>query len=164
MLYLQKCFKTLFNSTSNRQEGTLAFFKNRLKKVNVTGKVKGKFQSHSDFLKLITKGMVKEQAMELFQMTDEDDSPGILPENIINLSKSTKEQIMYQVCTMLIENFHYLSEVEVGPHEDTGDQLYNYCTNLCSWGLHLLEMDDTAKEGDISRIIPNLKKNYALLL
>ena len=37
----------------------------------------------------------------------------------------------------------------------TNDELYNYCCNLCHWYLQLLEMDDTDKAGDLTRVIPN---------
>lgn len=39
------------------------------------------------------------------------------------------------------------------------DQLLSYCTNLCHWVLHLMEPQDTAKEGDVNRAILNAKYN-----
>ena len=44
------------------------------------------------------------------------------------------------------------SDCEAPPEED---RLYNYCNNLCHWTLQLMSMNDTAKEGDITRVIPN---------
>ncbi|KAK3093110.1 hypothetical protein FSP39_011171 [Pinctada imbricata] len=38
------------------------------------------------------------------------------------------------------------------------DELFNYSCQLCQWGIHFLALDDTAKEGDIMRIQPNLLK------
>jgi hypothetical protein len=37
------------------------------------------------------------------------------------------------------------------------DELYNYCVLLCHFYLHILEMHDTAKEGDIRRNVINCK-------
>ena len=37
------------------------------------------------------------------------------------------------------------------------DHVYNYSMNVCHWGLHLMQMNDTAKEGDLNRTIVNLK-------
>jgi len=39
------------------------------------------------------------------------------------------------------------------------DEVFNYSTQLCHWYLHYLSMDDTAKEGDIDRLIANCKYN-----
>ncbi|KAJ8299422.1 hypothetical protein KUTeg_023482 [Tegillarca granosa] len=158
--FLEKCYKILYKADSQRQEGTLSHFKNILKKNNVTGKVKGKFQSHSDFLKLLTVCLVQEQAIELFGMVDRNDIPSVVPENISKMSKPLKENLMRQVALLILENYEYLSEVKDLPknsQDKNEDELYNYCCNLCTWGLHLMQLDDMAKEGDITRIIPNLK-------
>lgn len=45
------------------------------------------------------------------------------------------------------------------PEEE--DQMYNYASNLCHWVLHLLQLDDTAKEGDLRRLVVNCK--YSLV-
>lgn len=37
------------------------------------------------------------------------------------------------------------------------DELYNYSLQLCHWYLQLLELSDTAKEGDMNRLILNCK-------
>jgi len=35
------------------------------------------------------------------------------------------------------------------------DEIYNYSSQLCHWFLHYMSMDDTAKEGDIDRLVAN---------
>lgn len=47
------------------------------------------------------------------------------------------------------------SEYDIAP--STKDALYNYCCNLCQWTLQLLSMNDTAKEGDLDRLVFNSK-------
>lgn len=39
------------------------------------------------------------------------------------------------------------------------DELFNYSVNVFLWGLHLMQLDDTAKEADLDRVtcIQNLK-------
>ena len=37
------------------------------------------------------------------------------------------------------------------------DEFYNYCVNVCHWGLHVMQLNDTAKEGDLARSVINLK-------
>ncbi len=39
------------------------------------------------------------------------------------------------------------------------DRVFNYCCNLSHWALHLMELEDTAKEGDLDRQIINCKYN-----
>lgn len=39
------------------------------------------------------------------------------------------------------------------------DRLLNYASNLCHWAMQLMSMDDTAKEGDIDRLMLNCKYN-----
>ena len=39
------------------------------------------------------------------------------------------------------------------------DEVYNYCNSLCHWTMQIKEMSDTANEGDVGRIIPNLMAN-----
>ena len=33
--------------------------------------------------------------------------------------------------------------------QPTQDDLMNYSMNVCHWGLHLMNLNDTAKEGDV---------------
>ena len=39
------------------------------------------------------------------------------------------------------------------------DEIFNYANTLCQWTLQLMQMNDTAREGDITRIMPNLMSN-----
>lgn len=43
------------------------------------------------------------------------------------------------------------------PGTGTKDELYCYCCNLAHWALQLMSMNDTAKEGDITRLQLNCK-------
>lgn len=44
------------------------------------------------------------------------------------------------------------------------DELYNYSLQLCHWYLQLLELSDTAKEGDMNRLILNCKYNLPFFI
>ena len=37
------------------------------------------------------------------------------------------------------------------------DEVYNSSMNVYHWGVHLMQLNDTAKEADISRVIVKLK-------
>ncbi|KAK3100123.1 hypothetical protein FSP39_015088 [Pinctada imbricata] len=44
------------------------------------------------------------------------------------------------------------------PSTPSDDYLFNYTSQLLEWGMLFLSLDDAAKEGDITRTIPHLKK------
>lgn len=46
-------------------------------------------------------------------------------------------------------------QIELVPTNKQSDELYNYSVQLCQWYLHLNELHDTAKEGDLNRTILN---------
>ncbi|CAC5375610.1 unnamed protein product [Mytilus coruscus] len=150
--YLEKTFKALYKMDSLDKLGTLAFWRNRLKKTDVNGKVKGHFNSHSEFFKLIVRELICEQAFELFNLNLEDNTP--YPQNICKASRLTKEQKMRELTSEVLDKFDVM---RIGVPSESNDELYNYSTNLTIRGLHYLQMEDTIKEGDISRIILNLK-------
>lgn len=50
------------------------------------------------------------------------------------------------------------------PVEPKQDRLFNYCSNLCHWALHLMQLDDTAKEGDTDKSDNQLQIQLGLLL
>ena len=44
------------------------------------------------------------------------------------------------------------------------DDIYNYNMNLLQWGLHIIDLDDIIKEGDIARISTALRRLYYYIL
>ncbi|XP_076080521.1 uncharacterized protein LOC143051506 [Mytilus galloprovincialis] len=150
--YLEKTFKALYKMDSIDKLGTLAFWRNRLKKTDVNGKVKGHFNSHSEFFKLIVRELIREQAFELFNINIENTTA--YPQNISKASRLTKENKMMELSGEILHKFDVM---RTGVPSESNDELFNYSTNLTIRGLHYLQMEDTVKEGDISRIIPNLK-------
>lgn len=68
--------------------------------------------------------------------------------------------------TQTVQNFKFIlegSHIFVQPFVETientspDDELYNYSMQLCHWFLHILELNDTAKEGDLNRAVLNSK-------
>lgn len=49
------------------------------------------------------------------------------------------------------------------PITSSPDDMRAYSSRLCHWVLHLLELDDTAHEGDMQRLIANCKYNLMFL-
>ncbi|KAK3083965.1 hypothetical protein FSP39_006061 [Pinctada imbricata] len=147
--FLEKLFKTFYKAQSGSQPGTLAYYRNILRKTGVNGKVKSNFQAHSEFIILVTKELIGQQMEEVLEK-----HPGIIPSNIKEATLETKKKIMASIMDKFEDKFQNSTQQQ----NSTDDFLYNYTSQLCQWGLHYLAMDDTAKEGDITRIIPNLKR------
>ena len=59
----QKLFKRLYNDNTVRVPGSLAYYRNLLRRTNVNGQVKGRYQSHLDFLLTCTEALIVNLAM-----------------------------------------------------------------------------------------------------
>ena len=129
----------------------------------MNGKVKSRFKAHHDLFMTLGRVLLKEHLMEFLGM----ESPDSAPTKIIStddfdrgrrwMTQEEKSCILYSLVSKFLENFNYLDfDAYMGPSiTSTSDSVYNYCSNLCHWFLQVLEMDDTAKAGDITRVIPN---------
>ncbi|XP_069124032.1 uncharacterized protein [Argopecten irradians] len=176
--FLEKCFKTLYKPENS--PGTLHHFKTILHRSDVNGKVKGRFEPHHNLLIAVGEGLLTEQILEFFNMEDGHCDPQHsllgdfakqkLPEkkNIVNKilreflchygygnvgdCKGASPVKHYKVSSVTADGKFILQEVQ-----DPEDELQNYSQNLCHWALHLMELDDTAKEGDLARLLLNCR-------
>ncbi|KAK3083045.1 hypothetical protein FSP39_012508 [Pinctada imbricata] len=154
---LEKLFKRFFDKKSSSEPGTLSHLKTILKKSDVNGKVKSNFRAHSDFINLIITEMIVEQAKEFVTNGGFDN---LVPDNITAATKGTKTRVRDEVMNKFMNMYMY-NENDNDTTRETStepDELYNYCCQLCQWGLHFMALDNTASEGDIMRVIPNLMK------
>lgn len=152
----------------------------------MNGRVKGRFQPHFDLLMTVGEGLVKEQFMEFFQMENKYSEPNHKNFEDIN-SKSSEEQKSLLLATVIdfMKYFGYCNAdtaeglpqplrgslqyqvQKVGdenqwiliPFHETpqSDEVFNYAMQLCHWFLQILELHDTAKEGDLNRTVLNCK-------
>ena len=160
---LQKAYKRFFNLESSRQPGTLYHGKAILRRDSVNGRVKTRFKCHYDLFMVFGKALLKEQLKEFFGMEEEGSIPSMNFDSEIYerrkrwMSIEEKKEILHLTVSNFLSHMKYLSfDLDNGSSlVNTSDQLYNYCTNYCHWYLQMLEMDDTAKHGDITRLIPN---------
>ncbi|XP_076116504.1 uncharacterized protein LOC143083974 [Mytilus galloprovincialis] len=127
--YLEKCYKALYKKESMTEEGKMSYFRNVLKKNDVNGKVKGHFKTHSEFFKILTESIIREQALELFNMNDTSDD--IFPAGIDKACRATKELAMRNIGNSILGMLGFL-QAEM----NTDDDKFNYCSNLCLRGLH----------------------------
>ncbi|KAL4236166.1 hypothetical protein ACF0H5_004552 [Mactra antiquata] len=72
---------------------------------------------------------------------------------------------MYQMLESFIDYYGYLDNAHKANNlvnsVSLEDNVYNYSSNLCHWYVHLMNMEDVVREGDVLRLIPTLK--YSLL-
>jgi hypothetical protein len=132
----------------------------------------------------VGEGLVKEQFMEFFQMDNKCSKPEHKNFEDID-AKSSEEQksLLLAAVTEFMKHFGYcLADTPEGipqplrgelkyhlqydenqlvmvPYHETpeSDEVFNYSMQLCHWYLQILELHDTAKEGDLNRTILNCK-------
>ncbi|KAK3108378.1 hypothetical protein FSP39_006644, partial [Pinctada imbricata] len=114
--------------------------------LGVNGKVKSNYQAHADFLVLVFKELMATFAKEVI-----DTYPELIPGNIKQTSCETKREVAECILSKILDKMNKA-------HDESDDQVMNYSCQLLQWGVHFLSFEDTAREGDITRIIPNLKK------
>ncbi|KAK6175941.1 hypothetical protein SNE40_014314 [Patella caerulea] len=157
--FLEKCYKALYKVENT--PGTLHYFKTILHRNDVNGKVKGRFKPHHELLVAVGEGMIREQILEFCNMECEDDIPQhIKLEGFDKLKDFDKREVLTKLIREFLIFYGY-GNVHLGGHimseNQEIDELQNYCSNLCHWALHLIELDDTAKEGDMSRLLLNCR-------
>ncbi|XP_048244381.1 uncharacterized protein LOC124126857 isoform X2 [Haliotis rufescens] len=178
--FLEKAYKALFSPRSIRQPGTLYFYKAKFNMTNVNGNVKRNFQSHHDLLVHVGKAVIVEQAREYFGITDDNNTAlKNIPVDVFNLSLEEKTTASEAVLRAFLVHYGYLDltfkdscermylifhvnadgTVVEEKSQFEPDEVYSYCQQLSHWALHLMELDDTAKEGDSDRLIHNAKMN-----
>ncbi|VDI79977.1 Hypothetical predicted protein, partial [Mytilus galloprovincialis] len=128
---LAKAYKALYKQESLGQCGTLFHLKTVLRRTNANGNVKSNYKAHEELLLLIVKALIRIAA---------DDLP--------HSSEQNRETVLS----------HIFSKI-YGLNCSNDDFIYNYYCNLITWGLQIINMSDTAKEGDTERLILNMKEN-----
>ena len=166
--YLQKLYKRFFRKASSRTELSLAFIATILRRTDVTGEVKNNFTAHKEFLRDVSHEFFAAQAMEYFGMVTKQDAPtqNQWPD-ITNCTDAEKHAIAHDMLSGLLTHHRYgefsfdgCGKDYGGEHEEV-DELYNYCSQFCVWALHILEMEDTAREADLDRLVANTKHSAA---
>ena len=149
------------------------------------------FSAHWDLLTTVGGLCIVEQAMEYFGVEDMASPPTKHkpPENIAEQGRAERANMALQMLKEFLLDSNYLhfeydptadpvpkpQDIEyvkcgvtksgqylMAPKGPRPDAMENYARNLCHWTLQLLEMHDTAKEGDVDRLILNCKCNIPL--
>ncbi|CAG2230058.1 unnamed protein product [Mytilus edulis] len=132
----KKAYKALYTAESLCTPGTLFHAKTILRRQDVTGNVKSNYKAHEDLFLLMVKALLHVAADQI-QVQDSEDRDSIL--------------------SQLYSKVH-------GEEHDAQDQVMNYFINVIEWGLLIINMNDTAKEGDFERLEVNCKAGIGFLL
>ena len=103
--------KNLYLKGSTRDDCSLPYFKNKLNRKNVNGKVKGKYQAHNDFVHTVGSSLMLRLAMDKMAMENIGDKPNCpgLPENIgrthLPGRNNTFDQMMKQIVDEVYKPF-----------------------------------------------------------
>lgn len=162
-LSIQKAYKRLYKLESARQPGTLYHAKCVLQRSSINGKVKSRFKAHHELMMVLGKSLIKENLLEFFGMETENAMPSKEMDTETYekgkkwMAREEKSELLHSMIYRFIECNGYLhfDINDGGLVSSTDDKLYNYCNNLCHWYMQLLEMDDTAKDGDVTRVLSN---------
>ena len=106
LVFLQKMVKKLYNSKGGREIGSLANYKIMLKRTNVNGQVKGRYQSHEDFVQTVGTGLILGLALDKLGMDKLNSSPvhHAIPENIARMHVKNRETIFHAVMQDIIKD------------------------------------------------------------
>ncbi|CAC5401783.1 unnamed protein product [Mytilus coruscus] len=132
----RKAYKALYKPESLGQCGTSFHLKTVLRRTNANGNVKSNYKAHEELLLLIVKALVH-----------------IAADDITNSTEQNRDTVLS----------HIFSKI-YGLRCSNDDFIHNYYCNLITWGMQIINMNDTAKEGDTERLMLNMKENAVLLL
>ncbi|CAC5393314.1 unnamed protein product [Mytilus coruscus] len=142
----KKAYKALFIAESICTPGTLFHAKTILRRQDVTGNVKSNYKAHEDLFLLMVKALLHVAADQI-QVQDTED----------------RDSILSQLYSKVHESLRFVVPLKVKEH-DAEDQVMNYFINIIEWGLLIMNMNDTAKEGDFERLEINCKEGIGFLL
>ena len=151
---LQYSYALLHSPESVQQEGTLKFFREALNRRNVTPKkVLDSYEGCEELFISIGKAYIVTAAMNFFKMNSLDENPKehAFPVNFIHSSKEVKEKYLDDVLDKFVDKF----VLQIGYSQ--GDYVQNYAYLFIFLTVLLLQMKDTAKEGDDDRNFINQK-------
>ena len=100
--------QNLYRKGSSRDECSLPFFKTKLNRKNVNGKVKGKYQSHNDFVHTVGSSLMLRLAMDKMAMGNIKDKPNCpgLPENVARTHLPRRNNTFEQLMNDIVEEVY----------------------------------------------------------
>lgn len=158
-LNFQMMWKLLYGKSSG-DHGTLAFFRNHLRRTAVTSEPKKDVNACVDLIYTAMKGHILACACEVLRVSGLDDQPS-LPVGLKQAEHSEKlayisdvAEAVAEKCTLIDAAFSTTATGVVEQNSDrVCDGIFNYARLFCHFGALLMEFRDAWAEGDGERVL-----------
>ena len=157
--FLQYCYSLLFDSRSTNQIGTLKYFRASYNRKNVTPKkVLDSYDGCEDLFLSVGKSYIVTALLTFFGMESLDSYPTLnnFPPNMIHKSQQDIQSYFDQYIGLFVDNYIFQRDQAPEPGKDE-DYVKNYALMITFLSLFLLQLKDTAAEGDGDRNLVNQK-------
>ena len=154
---LQYCYRLLYSAESLAEVGSLKFFRERYNRKNVTpNKVLDSYEGCEEMFISVGKAYIAQAFLQHFGMVDLDGAP---TKHMFDgdITKATDEQLQRyfdHVIGLFVDEFVLQKAPYVNVQQDF---VRNYGLNMIYFTVLLLQMKDTAREGDGDRNLINQK-------
>ena len=156
---LQYSYSFLHKAESVNQVGTLKFFREKYNRRNVTpSKVLDSYEGSEELFLSVGKAYIVTAALNFFGMSDLEERPSLhkFPENIARETLENKKKYFDDAFGKFIDKF-LLQKVDANDCCNDDDYVKNYALCFIFLAILVMQMKDTAAEGDGSRNLINQK-------
>ena len=157
--FLQYCYALLYHAESVDQVGTLKYFREKLNRKNVTPqKVLDSFDGCEELVVSTGKAYIVVALMNFFGMESLDEFPknNVFVCNIIHKPYEVKKEYFDKVIGKFVDSYIF-QRGQSPPCGVDEDYVKNYALCLSYLSLVLMQLIDTAREGDGDRNLINQK-------
>ena len=149
VLYFQKAYKRFYQKNTNRDLGTLYSLKCLLKRTEVNGNVKSRFEVHQDLFLTVGECYLVEMALEYLGMADAESQPTsvLVPENISKVSRIRRQALADDILGGILDHYgfarfclEHLDHQQINPPEPTHKE-YHFMGRLPGGQLLLKEVE-----------------------
>lgn len=145
-------WKTLYGKSSG-DHGTLAFFRNHLRRIPVTSDAKKDINACVDLIYTVMQGHILASACNILKISTLEECP-ILPSDLKAARKSEQLAFICDIAQQIVDKCTLVDAAFTnGEIPDIGDGVYNYARELCHFGALVMEVKDSWSEGDGPRMI-----------
>ena len=156
---LQYSYSFLHKAESINQVGTLKYFREKFNRRNATpSKVLDSYEGSEELFLSVGKAYIVTAALNFFGMSDLEERPSLhqFPENIVRETLENKKKYFDDAFGKFIDKF-LLQKVDVTDSCNEDDYVKNYALCFIFLAILVMQMKDTAAEGDGSRNLINQK-------
>ena len=170
--FLKMIWECLYDTHSARDVGTLYNLRQTIQRNNVPADPKKDVEACEQFMLSVTKSYLTVAAMNFFGLKTVEDEPTINAPSADLLTKKDKKKYLHATMRRFVDQFVPLHQNLLGASllidEDKeqpmstesdvqDDKIHNYSHHVVELGMVLMQLIDTAREGDGERSVRNWK-------